>query len=94
MELKISGHNFVQDLKQVKELIEEGKVRSVIDRRHPLEHPFEAHRYVETGQKRQRGPDSELSIAPCCRLHGQFSIMFFNRTSGGGYEHGINQSFG
>jgi NADPH:quinone reductase-like Zn-dependent oxidoreductase len=42
----------VQDLAFLRELIEAGKVRTVIDRCFPFEEIPAAHRYVETGEKR------------------------------------------
>ncbi|HYK07557.1 MAG TPA: NAD(P)-dependent alcohol dehydrogenase [Gaiellaceae bacterium] len=40
-----------QDVELLKELIESGEYRPVVDRSYPLEDVVEAHRYVETGQK-------------------------------------------
>jgi len=50
--VRSSTREQIENLETVRELVEAGKVKAIIDRRYRLEQIAEAHRYVETGRKR------------------------------------------
>ena len=47
-----TGGQNIENLHSIRELIEAGKIKTVIDRSYPLEQAAEAHRYVDGGNKK------------------------------------------
>lgn len=45
--------SYTEDLDHLRRLIEDGRIRAVIDRTYPLEKVAEAHTYMETGRKKE-----------------------------------------
>ena len=56
-----SVSEYQADFHFLKELVAAGQIKSVVDRRYPLEQIAEAHRYVDTGRKKGR---VVITVAP------------------------------
>ena len=41
-----------EDLEHIKELVESGHIKTIVDKRYPMDKAVDAHRYIESGESK------------------------------------------